>query len=213
MKAVEPTGDLFQLSISGQVCLARDVCRENECEVCCWSIIVGIHLRLCLWCVATVFCQHYFRLLSHADQVAQVEQNFGHKLSKTLGNINVDWHNLILSRLCKLDTCAIDDKILSTDWQLSCWECGLAAQLLRAACINFQGRKIWRWDTKSNEDHEVESEEIESEEMKSIEVVKSTMKKPRDAFSCIFRCIYGGLVRKKRIIPIIYVICVPLCFG
>ncbi len=41
-------------------------------------------------------------------------------MSKTLGNINVDWHNLILSRLCTLDTCAIGDKILSTDWQLSC---------------------------------------------------------------------------------------------
>ena len=43
-------------------------------------------------------------------------------MSKTLDNINVDWHNLILSRLCKLDTCAIDDKILPADWQLSCWE-------------------------------------------------------------------------------------------
>ena len=64
-------------------------------------------------------------------------------MSKTLGNINVDWHNLILSRLCTLDTCAIGDKILSTDWQLSCWECGLAAQLLRAACINLQGRKLF----------------------------------------------------------------------
>ena len=47
-------------------------------------------------------------------------QTKSHKLSKTLGNINVDWHNLILSRLCTLDTCAIGDKILSTDWQLSC---------------------------------------------------------------------------------------------
>ena len=36
-------------------------------------------------------------------------------MSKTLDNINVDWHNLILSRLCTLDTCAIGDKILSTD--------------------------------------------------------------------------------------------------